>query len=480
MGFEDDRTYEFTAKKEDFPEWFSQVLNAAGIIDNRYELKGFFVWMPYGYKAMMLLKQEWDRLFQENGIREMYFPLIVPFKYAEMNDEWWSGFKTEGYKVVAGEEQEEQGILRPTGEPAMYPMFAMWVRSKNDLPIRIYQTVSSFRYETKQTRPLIRDREITVWHEIHTVHATREEAEQEIKLHERLYDHIWNNIIAIPPFKVNKPKWEVFPGAVGAIEYYNVMPTGRVMENGSINNLGQAYAKKFGIKWGEPGKEEYAWQVCTGNGARLLAAAIAVHGDDKGLVLPPRIAPVQVLVIPVVYKGREEEVMKEARRLVEDLKKTGLRVELDERDITPGRKYYDWEIKGIPLRIEIGPRDIEKGEVVIVRRDTGDKETLRMSDLEKRIPELLDSIHENLHSRAKKMLEESIVECKSLEEIKEAVENGKVARVYWCDDEDCYDEINNLGLGFEGFGTDLYNQEEGECPVCGRKTRTVLYVAKTY
>ena len=305
-----------TAKKsEDFPNWMSQILQLARIIDNRFAVKSMFVWMPYGYDMMLRIKNFWDIQFRKNGIKEMYFPLLVPMKYAQQNDTWWNGFKEQGF--WAGQKDKTDFILRPTGEPVMYPMFSLWIRGASDLPLRIYETVFSYRYETKQTRPLIRDREIGPWYEIHTAHATKEDAEKEIELAKVMNDLIWD-FIAVKPLMIKKPKWECFAGAEGALEYYTLMPNGRVLENGSLNNLGQAYAKKFNVKFtDEDGKEKYAWQVCTGNGARFLAAAISIHGDDKGLVLPPKIAPIQAVIIPILFKGKEEIILNHAKKLYE-------------------------------------------------------------------------------------------------------------------------------------------------------------------
>jgi len=470
---------QLTAKKEELSEWYSQVLFIADILDDRYNVKGMAVWKPYGYKAMMNLKAIWDKLFQDAGIEECYFPLIVPLEYCEQNESWWKGFQTEGYKVIAGSEQKVQGVVRPTGEPAMYPMYAKWIRSKSDLPIRLYETVNSYRYETKHTRPLIRTREITVWHEIHTAHATRDEAEKEFELHMKLWDQIWKDM-ALPIFKVKKPQWECFPGAVGAVEYYTTTQTGRVMENGSVNNLGQAYAKKFNVKFKDENEEEqYVWQLCTGNGARLLGGAFLVHGDDKGLIMPPKIAPIKAVIVPIIFKGKEEIVKKKSEELFKNLKKT-FDIKLDDRDKSPGEKYYDWEIKGVPVRIEIGPKDIEKEQVVLVRRDTGKKSFIKTSDLKEELARTLEEIQNNLLQKATNMLNEQLTYTNSLKEIKENLDNNKISIVHWCNDEKCYDKISKVEEGIEGFGTDLKEDEEGKCVVCGKTTKTKLYVSKTY
>lgn len=469
-----------TVKKNKFSEWYSQILPLAEITDKRYEVKGCNVWLNYGYEIMLNIKKYWDRIFRESGIKEMYFPLLVPENYCERNPSWWEGFRNQAYWVkIPGE--AEKYILRPTGEPAMYPMFSLWIRSHKDLPFRIYETVSSFRYETKHTRPMIRDREITVWHEIHTVHASKKEAEKEVKEHIRLYDLIWRKC-AIAPLRVNKPEWEIFPGAIGAIEYYNLMPGGKTLENGSINNLGQAYSKKFNIKFRDRDeKEKYGWMLCTGNGARLLSAVIAIHGDDRGLLIPPEIAPVEVAIVPIYKNDTKKLVLGKCSKLLVQLKKEGFRAELDsDEDETPGSKFYDWELKGVPIRLEIGPRDIKSKSVVLARRDTLKKEPVKETLLPEKISKTLKGIQQGMLRKSEKELKESIKSAKTMSEMKSIFMKGKIARVYWCGSGSCWDAIKETREGVELFGTDLKPSPKGRCIICGKSTATTGYVANTY
>ncbi len=468
-----------TKKEEDLSKWYNQVLQVSELIDKRYNVKGCYVWLPYGYKTMMNIKNTWDKLFQEAGIQETYFPLLVPVEYAKQNDQWFNGFKEEAFWVKGYNEEKADYILRPTGEPSMYPMFALWTRTKSDLPIRIYETVSSFRHETKHTTPLIRDREITVWHEIHTAHSTKEEAEKEVELHVKLNDTIWKNL-ALEPLRVNKPKWECFPGAIGAIEYYSLMPNGKAMENGSLNNLGQAYAKKFNIKFkDENGKEDYAWQVCTGNGARLLAAIILIHGDDKGLIMPPKIAPIQVVLTPIFNKDTKSKVLKKANELNESLKKENIRTHLDEREISVGRKFYDWEIKGVPLRIELGLKEIENNKLTLVNRMTLGKTQIKEANLIKETTKMLDSIQESLYENCKNLNKKLTKEASNLKEVESFIKDKKIAKVNWCGSDKCWEKIKKITDGIELFGTDL-KQSKGKCVVCNNTSLEVGYVANTY
>jgi prolyl-tRNA synthetase len=469
-----------TAKKEDFAEWYTQVLGAAGLLDKRYNVKGCYVWLNYGYEMMLNIKSMWDKTFKKNNYKEMYFPLLVPVEYAEQNESWWNGFKTEAFWVKGLEEEKANYILRPTGEPAMYPMFKLWIRSWKDLPLRIYETVSSFRYETGHTRPIIRDREITVWYEIHTAHTTKEESEAEIEKHMEMVDKLWEDC-AVLPLRVWKPQWECFPGAVGAVEYYSVMPNGRAMENGSFNNLGQAYAKKFDLKFRDKDeKEKHVWMTCTGNGARLLAAVIGEHGDDNGLIIPPKIAPIEVMIIPIYKQDSKTDVEKEACKLLDKLKEK-FRADIDLRDERPGSKFYDAEIKGIPLRIEIGPKDIKEKSVVLVRRDTKEKKKIKIAKLTDEVKSALANMQDSMYKKAQDNFKKRIVSAKDKKEIEQAIKNKKVAKVFWCKEGSCWDEIKAIIEGIEMFGTDLKETKEpGKCAVCSKSTKTVGYVAHTY
>ncbi|MFX1295708.1 MAG: proline--tRNA ligase [Promethearchaeota archaeon] len=466
------------SKASDFALWYNRIIQLADLIEKRYNVAGMFVWKPYGFQIMETIKKIWDELFAKSGIQETYFPLIVPLEYAQMNKAWFDGFEDEVFWVKGRGENEPTHILRPTGEPAMYPIFAMWIRSYKDLPLRIYETVSSFRYETKHTRPLIRDREITFWYEIHTAHTTKQESEEELNEHIRINDEIWKDL-AIPNIKVEKPQWEVFPGAIGAIEYYNIMPNGRMLENGSCNNLGQAYAKKFNITYvDKKNQPQYVWQTCTGNGARYLVAAIALHGDDKGLILPPRIAPIQVVIIPI-FKEKINEVLPTCKKIAEQLKNADITVKIDDSKKTPGEKFYIWEIKGIPLRIEIGPKEVTENFITSIRRDQGKRQKVQMKDLALKIAMLLEQVQNNLYIKVQKFYNDIVIETDKFTEMKAKINEGKVALVYWCRSEDCAGEIIKIE-GVEIIGIIPDDISSGDCIICGNSSGKKTYVAKTY
>lgn len=467
-------------EKRNLIEWYNTLLRLAEIADRRYPLKGTFVWLPYGLELMLKIKNYWDRIFKESGIQEVYFPLFVPEEFAKKNKKWYEGFKDEAFYAVPSRNPEEKYFIRPTGEPAMYPIFAFWVKD-GKLPIRIYQTVSSFRNEGKTTHSMIRDREITFWYEIHTAHRTKEEAEKEFDLHIELNKKIWE-FLALPAIIVEKPIYEVFPGAVGAVEFYSILPNGRLLENGSVNNLGQAYSKIFDIYWvDEEGNKHYVWQVCTGNGARYLVAVIMLHGDERGLVLPPSISFYQIVVIPIYTKEDKEKVLKKAKEVASKLSEKGFRVKLDEREEkTPGEKFYEWEIKGVPIRIEIGQKEISSKTYTIFRRDLKEKIEVKEEEAIEFLKKILEEMPKKMKEKVEKFYESTIKYFDDLNKASEWIKKGKVAKVNWCESEECFNKFKEIDKGVEAIGSLLYEKKEGKCIVCGKKTEKLTLVGKTY
>jgi len=460
-------------EKDNFIEWYNSLLQLAEIVDKRYPVKGTFVWLPYGLKIMKRLVEIWNKIFEENGIEEVYFPLFVPLEFARINQEWFEGFKEEAFYV-----EKENAILRPTGEPAMYPIFKYWIMD-GKLPIKIVQTVSSFRKEGKTTHSLIRDREITFWHEIHTAHKTKEEAYEEMEKHRKIYEYIWKEVLNIPPIFVEKPKYEIFPGAESAYEFYTILPNGRLLENGSVNNLGQAYAKKFDLFYtNEKGEKEYVWQVCTGNGARFLVAAFSLHGDERGLVLPPKISPYQVIIVTIPKGGKD--FLEEARELEKTLKENGIRVFVDDSKKTPGEKFNIWDIKGVPIRIEIGELEVKEKFYTVYRRDKKERIKIEKERIVEKIKELLEKeIPSFLYKKVEEYYKNVIKEVKSLEEAKEVIKEGKVAKASWCGSEECFEKITLIEPSVEPIGF-LPEKKKGKCIVCQKETENLTLIGKTY
>lgn len=466
-------------EKSDFINWYNACLKFGEIADKRYPVKGTFVWMPYGLKAMKNLIKIWDSIFQENGIEEAYFPIFVPFEFAQKNKEWFEGFKEDLFVARPYSHTEESYILRPTGEPAIYPMFQLWVKDGR-LPIKVYQTVSSLRYEGKTTHSLIRDREITYWYEIHTAHKTREEANEEMEKHIKINEHIWNEVLNIPPIEVDKPKWEIFPGAESAVEFYTILPDGRLLENGSVNNLGQAYAKRFEIYYtNENGEREYCWQVCTGNGARYLVAAIALHGDERGIVFPPKIAPIQVVIIPI--STNDEKINEEIEKLAKALQQSNVKVFVDKSEKKSiGEKFNLWDIKGVPIRIEIGSKELQKGVYTVYARDEKVRKEVPKDKCLEYVLELLNKeIPNRLYNKVKEFYGAKIKYFEDVKKGMEWIKNGGVAEFNWCGDKKCYDEITSLEEGVEIVGVLRGKTRKGKCK-CGKPSEKLILVGRTY
>ncbi|EHP85552.1 proline--tRNA ligase [Methanotorris formicicus] len=386
----------------EFSEWYSEILEKAEIYDVRYPIKGCGVYLPYGFKIRRYAFEIIRKLLDETGHDETLFPMLIPEDLLAKEGEHIKGFEDEVYWVTHGGKTplDVKLALRPTSETPIYHMMKLWVKVHTDLPIKLYQIVNTFRYETKHTRPLIRLREIMTFKEAHTAHATKEEAEEQVKEAIEVYKKFFD-ALGIPYLISKRPEWDKFPGAEYTMAFDTIFPDGRTMQIGTVHNLGQNFAKTFEIIFETPdGGKDYAYQTCYGISDRVIASIIAIHGDEKGLSLPPIVAPIQVVIVPLIFKGKEEIVMNKAKEIY-NLLKDKFRVHLDDRDIRPGRKFNDWELKGVPLRIEIGPKDIENGKITLFRRDIEEK--FQIGDNEELIDEMektLNTINENMKNRA--------------------------------------------------------------------------------
>ncbi len=475
-----------TKKEENFSDWYTEVVRKGEFMDQRTPVRGCDVFMPWGYAIWEQIMRYADTLFKEHGVKNAYFPTLIPESLLVKEAEHFEGFTPEvAWVTEAGNEKlAERLALRPTSETIMYYMFSQWIRSYRDLPLRINQWVNVFRWETKATRPFLRSREF-LWQEGHTVHRTLDEANQEVLDIIEIYSRIFEELGALPSLLLRRTEQDKFAGALYTVAFDTFIPeAGRVLQLGTVHNLGQNFAKPFGITFlDSDGKEKTAWQTSWGISTRLIGAIIAVHGDDRGAVLPPRVAPTQVVIVPIIFKGKEEPVLNAARDIGEKLKSMGLRVEVDDRDdYTAGWKFNHWELKGVPLRIEVGPQDVENGGFTAVRRDTGEKTFMKMDEIGK-VPEILERMQREMLERARKRLEEAIVTVRTKDELKEAIEEKKIARSFWCGDPKCEDAVKELTGGAEIRGTKFLEIEgaEGEkCVVCGKEAHHVVYIAKSY
>ncbi|ADI74743.1 prolyl-tRNA synthetase [Methanohalobium evestigatum Z-7303] len=468
--------------KENFSEWYNDILVKAEIMDVRYPVKGLYVWNPFGFsirkKTYSIIRELLDRDHEET-----LFPLLIPENEFMKETKHIKGFEEEVYWVTHGGTSplEVNLALRPTSETAIYPIYKLWVRSHADLPIKYYQIVNTFRYETKHTRPLIRLREITSFKEAHTVHETWEDAAAQVDEAIDRYHEFYERL-CLPVLTSKRPEWDKFPGADYTIAVDALMPDGRTLQVGTAHHLGNNFAKTFDIEYEDPnGEQVYAYQSCYGISERCIAAMISVHGDDKGLILPPEIAPVQVIIIPIIFKNKDKESILDACKNVKgSLESAGVKTKIDTSDRRPGAKYYRWEMKGVPLRIEIGPKDLKNESVMMVRRDTGDKEQIAMDEINDTVASKFESIKSNLYEKAKAELENNIIECDSLDEIENKIVKG-ILKIPWCGQEECNDELEeNIGAGILGIPVNQENSSSSPCPVCGGEANTKIYVSRTY
>jgi prolyl-tRNA synthetase len=465
-------------KTQDFNEWYNEIVELADLCDKRYPIKGMNIWRPYGWTLMNHV----DCLIREEMLitnhKEVYFPLLIPESSFKKEEEHIEGFGSEVFWIThAGlNKLEERWLLRPTSETAMYPIFSLWIRSHADLPLKIFQIVNTFRYETKQTRAFIRVREIHFF-EAHTCHINYEDAEKQIKEDKEIAIRLFEKL-SLPFIFSKRPEWDKFAGAFYTISIDVLMPSGRTLQLGSIHQYRDNFSKPYEISYeSEDGSHKYCHQTTYGMSERSLGALVGIHGDNKGLVMPPKVAPIQVVIIPIIFKGKEEIVIKTCEDIGKKLKEKGFRSFIDKRDITPGNKYYDWELKGVPLRIEIGPKDMENKKITIVRRDNFEKKSISYEKSIESIIETLEKISKNLFDNAKKILDENYHNVKTIEEAK----NLKgIVELPWCGNKNCALEIENILEG-NTLGEPIEINECKEiCPVCSNPAKTWMRYAKSY
>jgi len=471
--------------KENFSEWYHELIQRAEIMDIRYPVKGLYVWYPFGFKIRQLVYGKLREIMDRDH-DEVYFPTLIPESELGKEGEHIKGFEDEVYWVTHGgrDPLDVKLALRPTSETAIYPMFRLWIRSHADLPLKIYQIVNTFRYETKHTRPLIRLREITSFKEAHTAHVDYEDAEKQVRDAIKLYKEFYD-FLAIPYLVVRRPEWDKFPGAAYTVAFDTVMPDGRTMQIGTVHHLADNFARTFDIEYETPnGDHAYVHQTCYGISERCIAALISIHGDDLGLVLPFEVSPVQIVIIPILYKGSEEKVMEVGRQLYERLKGMGFRVVLDDSEERPGAKYYKWELKGVPMRLEIGPREVDEGSVVVSFRDERVKQKVPVEEItEKRVREWAAEMRERLLKRATGKMMERLKFFDSVEDANDWIGRG-VALIYLCDSNECGEDVEEALKGsvlgrFVEVPDWLKLPETGSCAVCG-KVGYLTAVAKTY
>jgi len=472
-------------KSEDISEWYVQVIEAAELVDRRYPIKGAHVWLPYGWKIVRNLDEIIRREIEATGHEEVQFPTLVPEGYFKREAEHIRGFEGQVFWIThAGYNRlEERYLLRPTSESAMYPLFSLWIRTHRDLPLRIYQIVNVFRYETKQTRAFIRMREFHFF-EAHTAHATYEDAEEQIKSHLKVVERVIRDSLRLYYLVDIRPEWDKFAGAYYSIGVDAIMPDGRVLQIATVHQYKDNFSRAYNITYkDEKGEEHYVHQTTFGMSERLIGAIVMAHGDDHGLIIPPAVAPIQAVIVPITFKGQEEEVLKESKKALEDLIAAGIRAHLDDRmDETPGSKFYYWELKGVPVRVEIGPRDVKNKQVVLVLRTNRERRTVPRDHLIEEVKKALKDVEGQLLKRHEDESKRLMFDVDSIEEARKILkERGRAVIITgWCGSEECAEEMMQA-LDLKILGRDYYGRRKHErCPVCGKESLGDIYLAKTY
>jgi prolyl-tRNA synthetase len=468
------------SRTEDFPQWYTDVILKTDMVDYS-DVKGCMVIKPYGYGVWELIQQQMDARFKATGHKNAYFPLFIPESLLLKEAEHVEGFAPEVAWVTMGgnEKLTERLAIRPTSETVIGSMYSRWIQSYRDLPMLLNQWCNVVRWE-KSTRPFLRTSEF-LWQEGHTAHASAEEAQEETMRMLEVYREFAENVLAIPVIVGRKSDKEKFAGAAATYTMEAMMQDGKALQMGTSHNLGQNFAKGYDITYlSKEGKLEYCYTTSWGTSTRMIGGLIMVHGDDRGLVLPPRVAPTQVVILPIAQ--HKEGVLDKAYELKKMLCDAGVRVELDDSENSAGWKFNQWEMKGVPMRLEVGPKDIEKNQVVLVRRDDHEKRFVSMDGLADTVKAMLDEVHQALFDKALALRESKTVNATSFDDFTQGVQGGFV-RAMWCGERECEDAIKaKTGATTRCMPFDHTHEEElgHVCVHCGKPAKHMMYFAKSY
>ena len=470
---------EITSMDVDFAQWYTDIVKKAEMADYS-SVKGCIIMRPYAQALWENIQHTLDTMFKETGHENVYLPMLIPESLLQKEKDHVEGFAPECAWVTMGgsEKLEERYCIRPTSETLFCEHYANIIHSHRDLPKLYNQWCSVLRWE-KTSRPFLRHREF-LWQEGHTMHATAEEAREETMQMLNIYADFMENVLAMPVIKGRKTDKEKFNGAEETYTVECMMHDHKALQAGTSHYFGDGFARAFDITFtGRDNQLHYPHQTSWGVSTRMIGGIIMTHGDDNGLVLPPRIAPTQAVVIPVA--AHKPGVLEAAASLRDRLNAAGVRSKMDDSDNSPGWKFAEYEMKGVPVRVEIGPRDLEKGHCCLARRDTGEKSFVALEELESQVQSLLTAVHDNLYAQAEKNLEDNTFDLNSWQEVKEMVETkGGFARTKWCGKLECELKMKELAgvssrcMPLKQSGT------EGVCPVCGEKCTTDIYWGVAY
>ncbi len=478
---EEEKQVGITVKKsEDFSEWFTQVVTKSGLADYSI-VSGCMVIRPLGMALWENIKGACEPRLKEMGIQNAYFPLFIPESLLGKEAKHVEGFTPECAWVTYGGHTKlsEKLAVRPTSEAIMYDSYSKWIRSWRDLPLRLMQWNNVVRWEFKHPTLLIRTREF-LWVEGHTAFATKEEADKEIKDIMALWTDVCQNHLALYPLHGKKTEKEKFAGAEATETLEFFVPNGKMAQGPDAHSDGQNFAKAYNITFLDKNKNKnYVWQNTWAITTRMIGVLVAVHSDDKGLVIPPKIAPNKAVIVPILFEDTKKEVLSACKTLASELKEFSPIV--DDRDgYTPGWKFNDWELKGIPVRIEIGPKDLKAGQAILVRRDNGEKKPVKLADVKKTISSMIDSMQKDLLAKSKKLTEEGIVDVKTMDDLIEAIKNKKAVRAPFCNTPECEYWIKDKSEGAGTRGIIMDKKPEGKCVHCKKPAKVVAYFAKAY
>ena len=465
--------------ENDFAQWYTDVVLKTELVDYG-PVKGTMVIRPYGYAIWENIEREMDARFKATGHENAYFPMLIPYSYLMKEAEHVEGFAPEVALVthVGDTPLAEKLVIRPTSETIICQMYSKWVQSYRDLPMLINQWANVVRWE-KTTRPFLRTSEF-LWQEGHTLHATPEEAQEETLKMLHVYEEFAKNVLAMPVLIGQKSEKEKFAGAQATYSMEAMMHDGKSLQAGTTHYFGTNFSEAFDIKFlDKDGTHKNPYQTSWGTSTRMIGAVIMTHGDQRGLCLPPYVAPVQAVIIPIAaHKGG---VMEKAEEIYNALKAAGFRVKLDDSDNSPGWKFNEYEMKGVPVRIEIGPRDIENGVVTYARRDkTGEKFTLAIDGIEKEMPEMLQSINENMYQKALDHLNSHIKVVHNTDELRDAVDSGNFGLGMWCGCRECEDKLKaDMQVTTRNMPFDQTPVGD-KCVVCGKPAKKKIYFGRAY
>ena len=468
-----------TSMDEDFAQWYTDVVTKAELVGYT-SVKGCMVIKPAGFAIWENIKAELDRRFKATGVENVYLPMFIPESLLQKEKDHVEGFAPEVAWVTHGglEELQERMCVRPTSETLFCDLYAKDIQSHRDLPKLYNQWCSVVRWE-KTTRPFLRSREF-LWQEGHTAHATAEEAQERTVLMHNIYADFCEEVLAIPVIKGRKTDKEKFAGAEATYTIESLMHDGKALQSGTSHNFGDGFARAFGVQYTDKDNTlKYVHQTSWGFTTRMIGAIIMVHGDNSGLVLPPRIAPTQVMIIPI--REDAEGVTEAVSGLASKLSDKGLRVKTDFSPKSPGWKFSEQEMRGIPLRIEVGPKDVAAGQAVLVRRDTHEKMTVALSDIPEKAAELMETIQNDMFAKAKAHLESHIFDAHDYDEFRDIADNRPgFIRAMWCGDVECEEKIKEDTTVTSRCIPEEQEQLSDVCVCCGRKAKKMVYWGKAY